>query len=53
MTKYNKAIAAFVGALGAFAAAKWGFDLTPELQATIVTAVTTLLVYIVPNKKEA
>jgi hypothetical protein len=53
MTKYNKAIAALVGSLAAFAAAKWGFELDAEMQAVIVTGVTTLLVYLVPNKKEA
>ena len=50
MTKYNKAIAAFVGFAAAFAAAKWGFNLDPEMQGMIATAIGTLLVYIVPNK---
>lgn len=49
MTKYNKAIAAFIGAILSFSAVQWGLDVTPEIQLSIVTAVTTLLTWAVPN----
>ncbi len=50
MTRYSKTIAAFIGFAAAFAAAKWGFNLDPNMQAAIATAIGTLLVYFVPNK---
>ncbi len=50
MSKYNKAIAAFIGAILSFAAVQWGLNVSPEIQATIIAAVTTVLTWAVPNK---
>lgn len=48
MSKYNKAIVAAVSLLGTLGAS-FGFSLSPELQAALVTVVTTALVFFVPN----
>ncbi len=51
LTQYDKAIAAFVTVAGLFLA-KWGFDIRadPELQAAVTTLLTTIVVFLVPNK---
>lgn len=51
MSKYNKAIAAFIGAVLSFAAVEWGLSVSPEIEMSIVTAVTTILTWAVPNKQ--
>ncbi len=51
VTKYDKAIAAVVGTVCSFAAARWAAAADPVFQAAIVTIVTTALVYFVPNAK--
>lgn len=51
ITQYDKAIAAVVGVVCSFVAAKWAGANDPTFQAAIVTVVTTALVYLVPNAK--
>jgi uncharacterized protein (DUF697 family) len=51
MQKYNKAIAALVTTGVTFAAAIWGFDVSPELAAGITTLLTTIVTFLVPNKE--
>lgn len=49
---YNKAVIALLGFIVAVASA-FGFTLdflTPELQATIASGITAVLVYLIPNK---
>ncbi len=49
-----KAIVAAVVAFGAtWVAQKWGFDISAEMQGTIVAAITAVFVYIVPNATPA
>lgn len=51
MQKYNKAVAAILGGI-AMIAGNYGLDLglTPEVTAALATAISTVLVYAVPNK---
>lgn len=55
LTRYDKAFTAGLApALGTilFAIlAKYNFELTPELQAAVITILTAFLVYLVPNKQ--
>ena len=54
MTAYNKFFVALLGTIVVGASA-FGFNLdflTPELQATIASGLTALLVYLIPNKTE-
>ena len=52
MQAYNKFIIAAIGAIvTGFSAFGWNIAwLTPELQATIASGLTAILVYLVPNK---
>lgn len=53
MMAYNKAIVAVLGAIVATASA-FGFNfefLTPEMQASLASFITAILVYFVPNKE--
>jgi len=47
---YNKAIAAAVVGVIAILVAQFGFSISPELQAAIVTVVTAFIVWLVPNR---
>lgn len=51
-TAYNKAVVASIGALVAIGSALgWNLSfLTPETQAALASAITALLVYLIPNK---
>ena len=52
-TSVDKALVALAGAL-TYLATNFGFEITPEIQRMIDTAVavlTPLLVYLIPNKK--
>jgi len=52
MQAYNKFIVAILGAIVTGASA-FGFNvefLTPEMQATLASFITALLVYVVPNR---
>lgn len=52
ITDKAKAIVGAVVAFGAtWVAKKWGFDISAEMQATIVAAIMGLVVYFVPNSK--
>lgn len=51
MQKYNKAIAAFVGFVGTFAAAHWGLQLSPEMTGGLATLIGTVLTFVFPNKE--
>lgn len=47
-----KALVAAAVAFGAtWAATKFGFELSPEIQGTIVGIITSLFVYFTPNKE--
>ena len=53
-TKFNKALVAIAGA-GVFLLTTFGFEVTPEMQEGINTAIavlTPVLVYLVPNKED-
>ena len=52
MTKYNKAIAAAVAAIVSILATQ-GIDLDPEFQTAVITIVTTLAVWLTPNRAGA
>lgn len=49
MGNYNKAIAGLVTPVVTYFAVKFGFDLTVDQTALIVGAVTSLVVWAVPN----
>lgn len=49
MRKYRKAATATVGAVVAILAAA-GIDVDPEVSAAVVTLLTALAVYLVPNE---
>ena len=49
MAAYNKAVVAVVGAVVAVLAVA-GIDVDESLAAAVVSVVTALLVYVVPNK---
>lgn len=51
VTKYDKAIAAVVGTVLSFAAARFAFAGDPVFQSAVVTIITTALVFFVPNVK--
>ena len=53
MQAYSKFLTALIGAIVTGASA-FGYNLpflTPELQATIVSLLTAVLVYLIPNKQ--
>ena len=50
MTKYAKAIAAFVSFASTMAATIWGFNLSPEMSASIASVIGAIVTWIVPNK---
>lgn len=51
MTKYNKTFAALiVSGIVPIVTYLFGFDVSPEIQAVAVTALTTLFVFLIPNK---
>lgn len=51
VTQYDKAIAAVVGVVCSFLAAKWAGASDPAFQGAIVTVATAVLVFFVPNAK--
>ena len=50
MSKYSKAIAAFVSFAGTMAATIWGFELSPELSASIASVIGAIATWVIPNK---
>lgn len=50
MNKYNKAFAAAVVTVAAFALTQWGVDLPDNVQVALVTILTTFFVWLVPNR---
>lgn len=48
MNEYNKAITAVIGAIVAILAAA-GIDVDPAISTAVVTLITALAVYLVPN----
>ena len=51
MSKYRKAIAAVVGAVVAVAAV-FGLNIDPQVSATVISVLTSIAVYVVPNSKK-
>lgn len=49
MSKYRKAIAAVVGAVVAVVAV-FGVNIDPQVSATVVSVLTSIAVYVIPNK---
>lgn len=49
MTRYNKAIAAAIAAFAAIAASQ-GLEIPQEFQDALIIVVTTIAVWVVPNK---
>ena len=47
---YNKAIAAMVVGIIAILVTQFNFNITPEVQAGLVTVVTAFIVWLVPNR---
>lgn len=51
LTKFDKALAALLVSFGSSLALHFfGWQVSPETQAAIVTGLTTLFVWLVPNK---
>lgn len=51
-TSYNKALVAAATPIIVWLAARYGLQLQPDEAAALVTLVTTLAVYVVPNKQQ-